>query len=477
MKKVFLYFLLITFGIASSLFIGTKHLQRGTFGDSGFGFGCESIGFWELSKNIKNKGEYTNHPFITTTPLGDESSYVFDIGRLPAYPSYLAAARSIWDHVNVAYLLQILLYILACMYALLLAPLLYKNWNMFAFLLYAVTVVFSPLLLFYTYGVNCEILAAASILGFIYHLIKMQSSITSNNTVKLLFHIPLIFLYGATSFLTKSNLIVFTFPLLFLFMFLNTNGSCKKIIINASLLFSLIAALFVWGIVIYKNTGLKTISGLPGINIYTNYLYFSEKPECQKYKWTKELRQNFIDKEIKKGETNLPRLTKTADAQYKKQVIAYFIANPGKAFCTGIYTTTQLFTRGYFPPSDILLPLMFNMKRTESHFLEAYQMKKHGLLVFMVWKSIRIIWRIYNWLLLLSFFLFPLLFIRKKRFLKYITLLSIWTGCFIYIMSTGFIIGQNGDRHLITIYALVNMFLFISGIEIFKKLKINSFIN
>ncbi|MBF0571565.1 MAG: hypothetical protein HQL12_06795 [Candidatus Omnitrophica bacterium] len=427
------------------------------------GLGSDGNEYWHLAANL-----FRHHTFAYTSPkyfipfhpdllVGfTEPSVMPCTFRLPGYPYILSLLLHIWHSPYIAIILNYLAYAGICIYGFLLSNMFFPNRLLNR--LYNFFLVFSPLY-FVRWGIGSELLAGFLITGFTYHFLKSIA-----NSPKAYTHLFIASLWGFLANFTRGNLIIYTVSFILIALSAGILRKEKGVLTKSMII--LCVFFFSSGAWMYRNYKLTdqwTISTQGGYVLHRVNLGHD-------YTTSNTLYFNLFIKTLQTGKT-FNQTEAIVDQELKNIVLAAYKKNPMEFFKKTLDGIRTFFLFSYYDISDAITlmpkPLTQRLEFVRSSSSEC---KNNGRLK----QGLFQISRCYKWVILISFFSFPVILlskwplkniIRSPIFLLYLpTLLS--------VIITAIFTGAAGDRMRLPFNAPILIFVVLSWGCSFKKINI-----
>jgi len=431
-----------------------------------FGFGSDTYEYWHLSENLLKYKEYvyTDLSHYPAFDLPDQiikdfqSKKVPCMVRLPGYPLILALLRAIWDSPWVVVCSIYLTYVGTCLYGFHVGRIFLNNstyqW------VYNILLVLSPVYLT-RWGVGSDLPASFFIAGFTYHFLRQtQIEFFSKK------HSLLACVCALIAIFTRPNLLVFVGVLgtgAFIWGFMKNQ---KRICWMGFLVFlTLFISLNLWGFRNKKLCNEWALSTQGGSVLFAVHLSYDLTLHDPLTYWLKEGRGDFFKKNLQQGKT-FNQIELELDKKLKSIVGEFYKENPFhllKKWSDGLRT---FFMFSYHDISGLAVCL-------QRPFSERFQCVMNQQFFTAMQKESRIrnvffqISRMYKIIVALSFFAFPLIFIKRGRVgsIQNVSLLIVfYIASFSGVLATAFFTGAGGDRMRMpfNVFILIFVVIFIS---------------
>jgi len=436
------------------------------------GLGSDGYEYWHLSTNILQKKQFAYsgeqfYPLLKLKPfakMGLVPNIIPCTTRAPGYPVILSLARMLWDSPWAAIIINYLFYIGICIYGFLLGNLLISDlrWRW----IYNFLLTFSPLY-FTRWGISSDFCAGFLATAFTYSFMRIMTLTQipdprqkhSGVTTRLpRYHLFWTSLLGLLACLTRSNLVLYIYPLIILGFLYGAMKKDKQIVINALVLLVFIGVcLNAWMVRNQRLTDQRTLSTQGGFVLYTVHLGYDHPKEHG-------LPADLFVQSLKSGKT-INQTEAIVDQKLKNMVLAHYREHPFEAIKKEIDGIRTLFLFSYFDISDtIVLAQKSFTKRmafvnSSSSEYSSYTHQELLLRNILFQMS-----RLYKWVLMISFFAFPFIFLIKKGSFPSDSqaIMLFYVSTLIGVLCTALCTGAGGDRLRLPFNAFILIFVVFS---------------
>ncbi len=424
-----------------------------------WGFGCDSIFYWDLAGNMLAGRGFVNSPGLGHEFTGYINSdyYAPSVARLPAYPLVLAVARSLWDAVEVGFVINIFSYGIILYYAYQLAKKYAFDSRPLWVYVYIVLLALSPVYLIYLQGIQSDLFSGVMIIAFSYHLLNISNAMTRK---KAWIQTIASAVFGCFAILSRANLLVYVGVLLLFEMLRVYRRVAWKYFILVGIM--MLATICGWSFRNYRIANHFELSNQMGQNLFLNYVYYQVQPESEFWEWKRDARTEFINDMVQKG-YSVGFAEFELDHQLTSKTVEFAKGNLDQTRKTAFRAVIGLFIDSYFDIADVFVAKILQVPLKDSHVvLLAYDSHFLGIS--------RQLSSAYRFSLLIGFILFPVILVAKKMMRSRI--LGIWISSLIFIVATGLVM-NGGDRYMLSIFPFIVLFwleFFIFVYELLRRL-------
>lgn len=414
------------------------------------GWGSDSDTYWHLATNLLAYGHYGE--FGWQRHVNEVKTLIPCTYPLPGYPLALAATRTITPGPTAVYLLNVLCVVINALVLCRLAIQLLELSPLGLVLLYC----FTPLVLFFTQGINCDLFASCLLLLFTYSLFQLFICEEKWPAKGFMIRLLAVILVGALSILTRTNNLFFIFGLLFLsLIFKNPQKSLKWIILIFLILGLVISGWCARNYVVCKKPAFSTITGT---NMFLCFVYYHCSPQDKYWGWRDQKREEYYHQLIHEGNS-----ASQADALLDQKLIelsAQFIkSHPLQACWTAVGGIYHLVTWSYFDLANVLTAKVFHLTKADVAHSEFRPPAHHWIMDTFYW-TLEDAEKLFKWLLFFNIFLTPfLVFYWYPRETHFFTL-PLGLTIVLFILITGIYGTQVCDRCYLPAHAINLMFLY-----------------
>jgi hypothetical protein len=436
------------------------------------GLGSDGYEYWHLSTSIikHHTFAYTaieHYPILDLTQIKEKNLLPEIIPctvRVPGYPFILAVFRHFWDSPWMAVVLNIFGYAGICLYGFRLGGLLLPDGRQR--LVYDFLLVFNPLF-FVRWGMGSDILAAFFLTGFTFHMIRIYRLAPLNMSDAIL-----AVLWGIAAILTRSNLVIYCSLFVIGLIFGGIlRQKTKSVIACMTILFLLLIPAYLWMQRNQTLTGKTTFSTQGGAVLYTVHLAYDLSPKDPLSIWKTDGKAGLLVNALAAGKT-FNQAEIILDEKLKSVVIQYDKNHPMHFFKKLSDGLRTMFFFSYYDISDAIMASYRNFDdrmafaHSSSSDFHSYTDQEQALR-----NKLFQISRIYKWLLALSFFIFPLVWIcRQFKFNSdLIEIPVLYTALLSAILTTAMFTGAGGDRMRLPFTAVILLFAVLSAHGIFQR--------
>ena len=422
-----------------------------------WGFGTDASTYWDLASNMLAGRGFVDSPGLGHAFTGyiNADYYAPNVARLPAYPLALTVARSLWDAVEVGYVLNVFSFGIILFYAYHLTRYFsFKSQTFWAYV-YIVLLAFSPVYLIYLQGIQSDLFSGVMIIAFTYHLLKINYAKTGQ---EVWIHTIASAVFGSIAILTRANLLVYVGLLLLFEIICVFRHLAWKYLFFVGIV--ILAIMLGWSFRNYRIADHFKLSNQMGFNLFLNYVYYEVRPTSEIWEWGHHARHEFMDDMIQQG-YSAAYAEFELDLQLTSKTVEYNKANWPQTQKTALRAVIGLFIDSYFDIADVFVAKILQVPLKDNHVVQLPH-DSHFLGISRRLSSA------YRFSLLIAFVLYPVL-LSAKRMMRS-RLVGLWISSLIFIVATGLVI-NSGDRLLLPIFPFLVLFLLEIVIFVFEFVK------